>query len=206
MEQKTLGLIKYVADVFNGTAKPSERQVRRRVGRTETREGRMEHLEFLEKHPEHINATDKNHKSALYHAAADGDTEVMGKLIKLGIMPYFYHDAIYAAARNNQQEALDLLIASGGVVGEDHIDVTLNMAVFYGEPGPEGEPSPTEDHARQLGRGAEMLKAARKAQEEKRVIDAENAKIPGPLVLNEKLSVRRPLKLNLPARREFSAV
>ncbi|TAL37435.1 MAG: ankyrin repeat domain-containing protein [Alphaproteobacteria bacterium] len=195
-----MGLIKYVTDVFNGTARPSERQVRRLVGRTKTREGRMEHLEFLAQYPEHINATDKNHKSALSHAAAEGDTEVMGKLIKLGIMPYFYHDAIYAAAHNEQKAALDLLVAAGGVVGEDHIDVTCNMAIVYGEPGPEGEPSPTEDYSQKLYRGLEMLKSIRKAQEEKRAVDAENAKIPGPLVLADNISVRKPLKLKLSSR------
>ncbi|MEZ0223242.1 MAG: hypothetical protein ACAH83_01715 [Alphaproteobacteria bacterium] len=195
-----MGLLKTITDAFNGEGKPSERQLRKRVGRTQTREGRMEHLEFLAKHPECINATDKNHHSALYHAAAEGDTEIMGQLIQRGIMPYFYHDAIYAAAHGAQQAALDLLIANGGVVGEDHIDVTLNMACYYGEPGPEGEPSPTEVLAEKLYRGSEMLKAAFKVQEEKRVIDAENAKIPGPLVLADNLTVKGPLRLKL---REF---
>jgi hypothetical protein len=195
-----MGWLDKIADQFNGNAKPFEGALRRRVRRTNTREGRFEYMEFLAKHPECINATDKNHKSVLYHAAADNDTEVMAQLIKRGINPYFYHDAIYAASHGAHQAALDLLIASGGVVGEDHIDVTLNMAIVYGEPGPEGEPSPTEDYSQKLYRGLEMLKAARKAQDEKRAADEALKKQLGPLVLTDNISVRGPLKLK-PASR-----
>jgi hypothetical protein len=88
-------------------------------------------------------------------------------------------------------------------VGGDHVEVTMNMAYYYSEPPPEGGPSMTPELEKRYFKAWDMLKAAHAAQEEKRALDAETAKMPGPLVLGDNLSVRGPLKLKAPARREF---
>ncbi len=190
-----MSILKKIADRFNGTAKPSEGAVRRSVKGMKTPEGRQRHLELLEKHPDCVNICDKSQKSALYRAAEANDTEAMAKIINAGIMRYFFHDAIYAASQNNHQEALDLLLARGGLVCDDHIEVTQMMAECYTEPGPEGEPNRNDAFGKQCYRGLDMLRAARQKQEEKRAADEELKKQVGPLVLTDRISVKGPLKL-----------
>lgn len=190
----------WLENIFNKDKEPSEGRMRRLVARTKTPEGRREFLEIAAKHPKLLNMTDKRQKSALYHAICAGDTESISGLIDAGIKPFFFHDAIYAAAQNNHQAAFDLLIARGAIVARDHISILGDMACVFTEHGPEGEPNRNEAFGQKCYKGLEMLKAAYAVQEEERARDAENAKNPGPLVLNDTINVRGPLRLK-PATR-----
>jgi hypothetical protein len=169
-----------------------------------TPEGRQKFLDVIAKHPKLINSCDKHHKSGLYRATEAGDLETMTQIIKAGIMPYFFHDAIYAAAQSANQPALDLLLRSGGVVGEDHVDVVRMMSEVYTEPGPEGEPHPCEAFGKQCCAGLDMLKAAREKQEIKRAEDEELKKQVGPLVLTDAISVRGPLRFRPSGKAKWS--
>jgi hypothetical protein len=203
--ERNLGLLRHIADKFNGTAKPSRGAVRRSIKRMKTREGRLRHLELLEKHPDCVDITDKHKKTALYRAAEAGDTEVMEKILKAGIKPYFYHDAVYAAAHGNHQPALDLLLSHGAGIDDEHIEVTQMMADCYTEPGPEGEPNRNDAFGKQCYKGLDMLKAARAKQDDKRAADEELKKQVGPLVLTDKINVKGPLKLKGARREGFYA-
>ena len=77
------------------------------------------------------------------------------------------------------------------------------MADCYTEPGPEGEPNRNDAFGKKCYKGLEMLRVAFDAQEQKRALDAENAKMPGPLELADKISVRGPLRLKPSTRRDF---
>lgn len=198
-----MSLLKKIADKFNGTTPPSEGKIRRSVKRMKTAEGRRAYLALLKKHPDIGRLCDKHGNSALYYAAKAGDTDTMTAVMNACNARIFFYDALMAAAHENQRPAFDLLLARGAVVHPDHIEITQDMAICYGEPGPEGERSATQTYAERLGRGLEMLKAAKAQQDAKRAEDEELKKQMGPLVLTDKISVRGPLKLKPSARRGF---
>ena len=199
-----MGWLTKLVDAFNEKDRAlSEGEMRHAVARTDTPEGRRRFLDLMTAHPELINKTDKNQKSALYHAAAAGDTDTMSQLIKAGIAPDFYHDALHATAGLELPEAFQLLLAAGAVVDQSHLSVTEDMAYFYTETGPEGERSRTEELGQRYFESLKMFKAVHQQQEEKRAADAETAKKPGPLVLTDKIKVRGPLRLKPSARAEF---